>query len=1012
LPEKIAYQGAGSSDTPVVNAFKQRVEEVFADAIEITAPAARAFYLRRACGADKVLSDAVERLLNAHERAGEFLQSPPSVETSEFGWPDCALPTSEKAGDLIGRYRLVEQIGEGGFGVVWLAEQLEPVHRQVALKVIKAGMDTRQVIARFEAERQALALMDHPNIARVFDGGATEAGRPYFVMELVPGLPITSYCEKNRLSVRARLELFISVCQAIQHSHQKGIIHRDLKPSNILVTEQNSKPVLKIIDFGVAKAIQGRLTDKTLVTDFRQFLGTPCYMSPEQASLGNLDIDTRSDIYSLGVLLCELLTGYCPFEACQLRAAGLDEMRRIIREQDPPKPSTRLRRLNPVELAAVAQQRLAVPAKLIALLQGDLDWIVMKCLEKDRAQRYVTVRELALDVEHHLNHEPIRAAAPTTLYRTQKFIRRHKTSLALASWLALLLVAGLVMSTWQAIRATRAERRAITGASKIRQIDQFLQEMLQSVGPSVARGRSTELLREILDHTAQRLDQALENQPEVEADLRSILGGVYLEMGEYTNAAAMHEKAVVLRRKLHGGEHPEVASSLASLAQVFMAQGLLPKAEAIQHEALALRRKLLPPVHPDVAQSLSDLGHILKNELKLSEAESLQRDALAMRRTLLGSNNLSLANSLSRLALTLQAQGKHAESESHVREALSIHQRTGAWDHPNVGNLLDALGLALSGQGKLAEAERAYREGLNLRTRLLRNDHPDLVYSFTHLGWSLWRQDKLPEAEDMFDRAFQVALLSGCHGPAGVRRDLAYALRIQAKFEQVKEVLRRGAECATPVQMNDYAWFLATCEDPSARDPNAAINYAEQAVAATQRKDANYLDTLAAAYAGAYRFDQARAAQREALTLLSNPGARKDFADRLKLYEEDLPYHERGPVAERARRLLLLGRFAEAEGPARECLADRQRDLVDDWRLSNAQSMLGGSLLGQGKYSDAEPFLVSGCNGLWEGQDKIPRNAKPRLAEALQRVVQLYEETNRSEQARPWKQRLADFSKK
>jgi hypothetical protein len=357
---------------------------------------------------------------------------------------EAEVVVSEKAGDRIGRYKLLEKIGEGGCGIVYMAEQTEPIRRRVALKVIKLGMDTRQVIARFEAERQALALMDHPNIAKVLDAGATDTGRPYFVMELVRGIRITEYCDQNNMSTRERLDLFMQVCYAIQHAHQKGIIHRDIKPSNILVTQLDGLPVPKVIDFGIAKATQQPLTDKTLFTGFHQLVGTLAYMSPEQAEMGPQDIDTRSDVYTLGVLLYELLTGRSPFEQKELLEAGLDEMRRLIREKEPPKPSTRLSTLAHDDLTAIARSRHTEPPRLLHLVRGDLDWIVMKCLEKDRARRYGTATELAHDVERHLNQEPVTAAAPSALYRTGKFIRRHRVALATATVLALVLAAGVV----------------------------------------------------------------------------------------------------------------------------------------------------------------------------------------------------------------------------------------------------------------------------------------------------------------------------------------------------------------------------------------------------------------------------------------------------------------------------------------------------------------------------------------------------------------------------------------
>ena len=447
-----------------------REEILFDEAVQLPTPTARADFLAEACGHDSALSKRIEARIEAVEQAGDTSQHPPvsagvcSPASKPGSGPssDMAPPGAEKPGDRVGRYKLLEVIGEGGYGTVYMADQAEPIRRRVALKVIKLGMDTKQVIARFEAERQALALMDHPNIAKVFEAGATDTGRPYFVMELVRGSSITDYCNQNHLSTRERLELFMQVCHAVQHAHQKGIIHRDIKPSNVLVTSQDGAAVPKVIDFGIAKATNSQLlTDKTLFTSFRQFIGTPAYMSPEQAEMSGSDADTRTDIYALGVLLYELLTGHTPFESSDLRQAGFDEMRRLIREQEPLRPSTRLRTLAAADLTMVAKHQRTEPPKLCRLVRGDLDWIVMKCLEKDRARRYETATALAHDVARHLNNEPVTAAAPSPWYGAGKFVRRHRVGLTVAAALVLLLVAGVFVSVGQAVRANRAEQAAV-----------------------------------------------------------------------------------------------------------------------------------------------------------------------------------------------------------------------------------------------------------------------------------------------------------------------------------------------------------------------------------------------------------------------------------------------------------------------------------------------------------------------------------------------------------------------
>ncbi len=429
---------------------------VFAEALQRLTAEARSAYLDGACGPDTVLRRRVEALLHAAECAGDFLERPPAGLAA--GDTPLLIPAGliEKPGDWIGRYRLLQQIGEGGCGVVYLAEQEDPVRRRVALKVIKLGMDTKAVIARFEAERQALALMDHPCIARVLDAGATDTGRPYFVMELVRGVKITEFCDQHALSTESRLKLFIQVCQAIQHAHQKGIIHRDIKPSNILVADQDGLFIPKVIDFGIAKATTDqRLTDKTLFTAFEQFIGTPAYMSPEQAKLSGLDVDTRSDIYSLGVLLYELLTGGTPFDATELLQSGLDEMRRIILQREPPKPSTRLSTMAADALTTTAHHRNTDPPKLIHHLRGDLDWIVMKALEKDRARRYETANGLAMDITRYLDDEPIVARPPSNLYRFQKLVFRNKLACAAVVAVVGALLIGLGGVFWQWRRAER-----------------------------------------------------------------------------------------------------------------------------------------------------------------------------------------------------------------------------------------------------------------------------------------------------------------------------------------------------------------------------------------------------------------------------------------------------------------------------------------------------------------------------------------------------------------------------
>jgi serine/threonine protein kinase len=465
-----------------MDSWNPRANDVFLQALDLRSPRERSAYLDEACGANAELRDEVELLLSASERAGSFLEepatpAPPIGELLSDDPPTSDPPPIEGPGTRVGPYKLLQPIGEGGMGIVYMAEQLEPVRRKVALKTIKPGMDSAQVIARFEAERQALAMMDHQNIAKVFDAGTVgqafqpdtpspsqagkpdlRGGRPYFVMELVHGVPITQFCDENQLTPRQRLELFVPVCQAIQHAHQKGIIHRDIKPSNVLVTLYDDKPVPKVIDFGVAKAIEQRLTEKTLFTQFGVLVGTFEYMSPEQAELNALGVDTRSDIYALGVLVYELLTGSTPLQRERLREAALSELIRLIKEEEPPRPSVRLSSSN--SLPKIAAVRKTEPSKLSKLVRGEIDWIVMKCLEKDRSRRYETANGLARDVERYLHDEPVEACPPSAAHRLRKLVRKYRMPVIVAAAFTLLLLAGVVVSAWQAVRATDAEREA------------------------------------------------------------------------------------------------------------------------------------------------------------------------------------------------------------------------------------------------------------------------------------------------------------------------------------------------------------------------------------------------------------------------------------------------------------------------------------------------------------------------------------------------------------------------
>jgi serine/threonine protein kinase len=769
----------------------------FTEALRLPAEQ-RGAYLEHACASDLDLRRQVEALLRTYDQVGDFLEE---SQTSFEGKPESAV--GGKPGDRIGRYKLLQQIGEGGCGVVFMAEQEEPVRRRVALKIIKPGMDTRNVIARFEAEQQALALMDHPNIAKVFDAGATESGRPYFVMELVRGVKITDYCDHNSLTTEGRLKLFAQVCQAVQHAHQKGIIHRDIKPSNILVTTSSECTALPmVIDFGIAKATTNQqLTDKTLFTAFEMLIGTPAYMSPEQAALTSVDVDTRTDIYSLGVLLYELLTGSTPFETAELLKVGLDEIRRAIRELEPLRPSTKLSEMTGANLTAVAQRRNSEPPRLIRSISGDLDWIAMKALEKDRARRYATANDLALDVQRFLAREAVSARPPSALYKFQKAVLRNRLLFAGIGIIAVLLVVSLIVVSASLARERQArheavedKQRAQTEAAKSQQITQFLEEMLQGVGPSVARGKDTAMLREILDRTAERIGTEMTNQPLVEVEIRSLIGRLYQQIGNYDRAEKMHRETLVIYRKLSTPESPAVAAALYDLGLALRKEGKLTEAEGKHQEALAIRRRFFGNEHTDVAASLNDLAVVLRHQKKYAESESLTQESLRIRRKLFGNEHLDVADSLRNLAYVFGDEGKYAESQATAQEVLDMRQKLLGPEHALVAAAILDLAWATGWTDKV-KAESLQREALAMQRKVLGDEHPDVSISLSSLGERLRQRGNLTEAHALTSAALSVQRkVLGENSPAYIfsLASLALTLEQEDKWVEAEAAHREG----------------------------------------------------------------------------------------------------------------------------------------------------------------------------------------------------------------------------
>jgi serine/threonine protein kinase/tetratricopeptide (TPR) repeat protein len=768
--------------------------EIFTNALKRATPEERAAYLDTACAGNPQLRDEVEALLNAHATNPGFLEEPgdlpgDSIGTSPTGGDATDLsstPASECAGRVIGPYKLIEEIGEGGMGTVYMAKQTEPIKRLVALKVIKPGMDSRQVIARFEAERQALALMDQPNIARVFDAGTTESGRPYFVMELVKGVPLTTYCDEHRLTPEDRLKLFIPVCQAIQHAHQKGIIHRDIKPSNVLVALYDGEPVPKVIDFGVAKAAGQRLTENTLVTSFGAVVGTLEYMSPEQAELNQLDIDTRSDIYSLGVLLYELLTGTTPLDRKRLKEAAILEMLRIIREEEPPKPSTRLSTNE--DTPSVAANRGLEPKKLSGLVRGELDWIVMKALEKDRNRRYESANGLARDIRRHLDGDTVEACPPSASYKLRKFVRRHRWGLATVGSFAALLVAATAISISLAFWANRERVRAKnaeTSAKKQRTRAEDREQMaidavkrfrdVVATNPALKRTQELEQLRKTLLQEPLAFFRALRDRLQSDRDTRPEslarlgqasfdLGGLSKEIGDKQDALTALQESLAIRQKLADANPTEtefqraLASSHNNIGNLLSMSGRSVEALSSYEAARAILRKLananpaVVEIQRELATCHRNIGLVLSQTGKPAEALKAYESGLAIQQELADAHTSvarfqrDLAASHDSIGNLMFETGRPAEALKAHESALAIRTKLVAATpaetecQNELASSYNNIGIVLSGRGKLVEALKAYEAALSIKQKLAEaNPAATAIQASPRAGGRSWR---------------------------------------------------------------------------------------------------------------------------------------------------------------------------------------------------------------------------------------------------------------------------------
>jgi serine/threonine protein kinase len=745
-------------------------QAIFEVARKIDSRETREAYLQQVCGDKVAIGLRVRALLKAYEESASFLESPavPLVTLDE--------PIAERPGTVIGSYKLLEQIGEGGMGLVFMAEQSRPVRRRVALKVIKPGMDTRHIVARFEAERQALALMDHPNIAKIHDGGSTDSGRPYFVMELVRGVPITDFCDQRRLTTRQRLELFVTVCQAVQHAHQKGIIHRDLKPSNVLVTLHDTVAVPKIIDFGIAKATTQPLTDRTLFTNFAQMIGTPMYMSPEQAEMNGLDVDTRSDVYALGVLLYELLTGTTPFQSQTLKKMGLDELRRMIREEEPQTPSQRLSTLAPQLCSTVSERRGVDGRRLEQVLRRELDWVVMKALEKDRNRRYESASALAADVQRYQNDEAVAACPPSACYRLRKYVRRNRRALAMATIIAAALMSATLVSTWQVVvardalgqaEATRkdaeadrdrarnaetqakaAEKRVEMEAAIARAVNDFLQnDLLRQVNNLPKDSDQLNVnerltVREALDRAAARIGDRFKGQPRVEAAVRMAIGESYTSLALYLLARPHFERAVALRCANLGSDHPDTLASKKSLIENYCMSGRSRDAIIPTEEALSISERTFGPDHPNTFDASVRLANVYRAAEMFDRAIPLTKQVLDKRMATLGPNDVATLDTMHLLARCFLTAGSFEESIFWHEKLLSVSRGDDIFR-------LRTYSRALQGVGRFEDADRQLCKALELARNISdpRSKEVETAHVQNILAPNLLFQGRYKEAE-------------------------------------------------------------------------------------------------------------------------------------------------------------------------------------------------------------------------------------------------------------------------